>query len=74
MEEAMSEIPVWLAEAFRSPESGERLVIESNDSAAALVAEPSGDRAFPVMDGIPVLLASEAYDVAKETATPRSDT
>lgn len=56
----MTQIPDWLMEVFRCPRSGERLVLDGD----RLVNAPSRTLAYAIVEGVPVLLETEAIDLA----------
>lgn len=55
------EVQPWLLEILRCPVSGARLRLDSGtDEEPVLVSEADEPLAYPVRDGVPVLLADEA--------------
>lgn len=62
---AQSELPEWVLNALRCPVSGAELELFDGPQGVELVAAEGADPrlAYPVRDGIPVLLEHEARQI-----------
>ena len=69
---APQELDTWFLELLRCPLCTERLPLTLNADKSALDCA-SGLHAFPIRDGIPILLADEAivFDSAAQPETPK---
>lgn len=57
-------LPEWVRSALRDPDTKEPLKTSKGPAGTELVA---GDRAYPVRDGVPVMLASEARVIKRRS-------
>lgn len=55
--------PAWLRSLLRCPVTGEELVDGHSPAGAPVLVSPRAGLAYPVCDGVPVLLRHEAHQV-----------
>lgn len=59
----MTDLPQWIRQALRDPETGAELVEEDGPNGPELVSlDPDEKNAYPIRGGVPVMLPDEARD------------